>query len=68
LVGNPSHFGLGPWASEGGQGGQGPLDFKTFSKKGYLLSFEWKKKNFTTFGPLVATPGKKLPTLMFGAQ
>jgi len=28
-----------------------PLDFENFSKKGCFLSFEWKKSNFTTFGP-----------------
>jgi len=28
------------WASEGGEGGYGPLDFENFSKKGYFLSFE----------------------------
>ena len=34
----------------GGRGGQGHLDIKIFSKKVWFLSFEWEKKNFTTFG------------------
>jgi len=25
-------------------------EFKNFSKKGFFLSFEWYKTNFTTFG------------------
>jgi len=33
------------------KGGLGhPLDFEIFSKKGYFLSFEMEKSNFTTFG------------------
>jgi len=44
------------------------MDFKSFSKKGWFLSFEWEKTNFTTFGflienvwknPLVPHPWKK---------
>jgi len=52
-------------------GGESPLDFENFSKKGFL-SFEWDKQNFTTFDPLgkilektPSTPLKKiLPTPM----
>ena len=37
-----------------GRGGRGPLTtwiLKSLAKKGYFLSFEWEKTNFTTFNP-----------------
>jgi len=38
-----------------GKGSRGraraPLAFENSNKKGYFLSFEWEKMNFTTFGP-----------------
>jgi len=34
----------------GGKGAETTLDIHNFSKKGYFLSFEWEKTNFTTFG------------------
>jgi len=33
-----------------GGGGQAPLEYGNFSKKGFR-SFEWEKLNFTTFDP-----------------
>ena len=40
----------------GGKGAETTLDIHNFSKKGYFLSFEWEKTNFTTFGlPLEKT-------------
>jgi len=40
------------------QGGQGPLAFEIFNKKGCFLSFKWEKSNFTTFGPPWKNLGK----------
>jgi len=57
----------------GGQGVLGPLGFKNFQQEVCFLSFERKKTNFTSFGPLpekfwknplVAPPVKIFPTTM----
>jgi len=44
-------------ASEGGQGGPRRI-LKILAKKGYFLSFEWKKTNFTTFALTYKNFGK----------
>jgi len=40
---------VGPWASEGGA--LHPWILKFSATKGYFLSFEREKLNFSTFGP-----------------